>query len=152
MKDTNNLLTDNQWSGSDYLENNTGFTGYNSTNTLRESVNEWSSIGENSLRITRLTSSSHWVRVYYSNSIKSKIVTGKATIKTTDSSVTVSLLELNGGTTVQTATVVVPAGTVFNVNLSLTSGDANTRFALHTVSGGNIGDVYYIDDLSIVSS
>ena len=152
MKDTNNLLTDNQWSGTDYLENNTGFTGYNSTNTLREPVNEWSSIGEKSLRITRLTSSSHWVRAYYPNSIISKTVTGKLTIKTTNSSVTVSLLELNGGTALQTATVIVPANTVFNVNLSLTSGTSNTRFALQTVSNGDVGDVYYIDDLSIVSS
>lgn len=152
MKDTNNLLTDNQWSGTDYLGNNTGFVGYNTANTLREPTNEWSSLGENSLRITRLTNSSYWVRVYYSNSIKSKIVTAKATIKTTNSNVKAYLFEIDGSATVQTIEVTIPAGTVFNVNLSLTSGNNNTRFALHTSTLGPIGDVYYIDNISIFSS
>ena len=49
MKDTNNLLDYNIWSGTDY---NNDITGFNKTPT---SSNEYSSIGENSLKLTRTT-------------------------------------------------------------------------------------------------
>ena len=153
MKDTNNLLTYNQWSGTDYLENNTGFAVYNSNDVSRSSSNNWSSNGEHSLKVNKLSDSNFWVRAYYQDSILSKTITGKLTIKTNNSRVKVYLIELNGSTSVQTTSITVPANTVSSVNLSLTSGDTNTRFALHTVSLDDVEDhIYYIDNLQLYAS
>ena len=49
MKDTNNLLDYNIWSGTDYSNDITGFS------KTPISSNEYSSIGENSLKLTRTT-------------------------------------------------------------------------------------------------
>ena len=49
MKDTNNLLDYNIWSGTDYKENIDRF------NKTPISSNEWSNIGERSLKLTRTT-------------------------------------------------------------------------------------------------
>lgn len=49
MKDTNNLLDYNIWSGTEYTHDITGFS------KTPISSNEYSSIGENSLKLTRTT-------------------------------------------------------------------------------------------------
>ena len=152
MKDTLNLLTHNQWSGTEYLSDITGFAVYNSSNVLRETSNIWSENGENSLKITKLKENSFWVRAYSQNEIHCKTITGEVTIRTTNSSVKVYLLEIQNGITIQGSTVTVPANTVANINLSLFSGDANTSVAIHVGIVGDVGDICYIDNLQLFSS
>ncbi len=56
VKDTTNLLDYNIWSGTDYNQNSSGFTIVRCT---AESNNNWSTIGESSLKITT-NDSANW--------------------------------------------------------------------------------------------
>lgn len=58
MKDTNNLLSYNQWSCGEYENILTGVNNGAGQNTVIS--NTWSSIGENSFKISRIGESSSW--------------------------------------------------------------------------------------------
>lgn len=55
MKDINNKVDYNVWSGTEYLKNTNSFLNYN--NSIIYSTNEWSEIGESSLKIIRTDTS-----------------------------------------------------------------------------------------------
>lgn len=65
MKDTNNLLDYNIWSGTEYTHD---ITGFSKTPT---SSNEYSSIGENSLKLTRTTDDYNNYTTEHMNSLPS---------------------------------------------------------------------------------
>ncbi len=58
MKDTNNLLTYNQWSAGDYEQSTNGLI--NASGYQVQLSNQWSHIGENSFKITRIGDSGTW--------------------------------------------------------------------------------------------
>lgn len=148
MKDKNNVLTYNQWSGTDYLNNTTEFIR-SSGNVLIELSNEWSVNGENSLKITKLLTSSYWIQARYYSTIINEELTGKLTIKTKQSNVRIYLVEILNSSFINSNSVTIPNNTVAPVEILLNSGENNTAFALHVEILGDINNTCFIDNLEL---
>ena len=151
MKDTNNLLTHNQWSATEYLKSKEGFIVYNSSNVSRENTNSWCVIGETSLKITNLKSTSPWVKAGCDQSFVSKTVTGSITVNA-KFPVQIYLIEQKDGVYINYTHVNVPKDTVTDVNLSLSTGMDNDSVKIQILVQGDIGAFCYVDDISLVSN
>jgi len=150
VKDTNNLLTFNQWSGSEYEKEKTGFDVESSEHTSLIHTNEWSSIGENSLKVIKLQETS-WVRINYRNSIYSKTITVKLDINT-KSPIKIFLYEFSDVTNLNHVSTIIPKNTCTNTTLSLVTTSENVRFVVQVVNNGNINSSCYLDNINFISS
>lgn len=152
MKDKDNLYSFNQWSATEYYDKTKEFIVFNANNTLIESNNNWSNIGEKCLKITKLSNNANWVRIYYNESKKSKNINGKLTIKTLNSDVNVYLIELNpDGDNTKVVGVNIPDNSIFNVNISFISNNISNRFVLQIIID-DIQESCYIDNIQLYSS
>ena len=104
MKDTNNLLTHNQWTCGEYANNPEMFNIAYLVN--RVCTNKYSDIGEQSIKLTKLGSSGSYARVSYNQSIINKTVTASATIKTENATAFLILLEIDDNNIIQQRNVI----------------------------------------------
>ena len=144
MKDNNNLLSHNQWSAGEYENYPEIF--YTAPMTDRICTNEYSSIGEQSIKLTKKADSGTYARASYDNSIINKTVTASAMIKTNSPGQLV-LLEISENTLITQNMVTIPAGSCTVFTVSLNSGNDNSRFGIQFSNHGDKYSSMYIDDL-----
>ena len=150
MKDTNNLLTHNQWSAGEYENTPEIFSVKPYVNNI--CTNNYSDIGEQSIKITKLQSSGSYARIMYNNGISNKTVTASATIKTENNSATLILLEIGSNGLINQQSVDVPANSFTKVNVSLHSTTSNTSFGVQFNNNGNVNSFIHIDNVSLYAS
>ena len=144
MKDNNNLLSHNQWAAGEY-ENTIPVI---LTNMLGVITNNYSDIGEQSLKLTKNASSGSYSRIIYNQGIINKTVTISAHIRTVDTNAQLLLLELDSnGSTIQSRTVNIPSNTYGTFNTSLISGSNNSKFVIQFSNIGGQGSDIYVDDI-----
>ena len=149
MKDTNNLLSHNQWTAGEY-ENTIPTT---LANTIGLITNKYSYIGEQSLKLTKNASSGSYSRIIYNQSIINKTVTISAHIRTEDTICQLLLLELDSNSsTIQSITVNIPSNSYGTFNTSLISGSNNSKFVIHFGNIGGQGSDIYVDNIMLTSS
>ena len=144
VKDNNNLLSHNQWSAGEYENYPEIF--YTAPMTDRICTNEYSSIGEQSIKLTKKADSGTYARASYDNSIINKTVTASAMIKTNNPGQLV-LLEISGNTLITQNMVTIPAGSCAVFTVSLNSSNDNSRFGIQFSNHGDKYSSMYIDDL-----
>lgn len=143
MKDTNNKLDYNQWSGTEYNNNTTGITSVN--NSIIESVNSWADIGECSFKITRKNSSLTTVcRMNIPNLTVGSNITLKLTVYTPNADTTVRLMDDN---TIISDVVVPKSDTSTIVSLS---GDVTNTTLIMRVILSNNNSYCYLDNISVI--
>ena len=149
MKDTNNLLSHNQWTAGEY-ENTIPAT---LANTIGVITNNYSDIGEQSLKLTKNASSGSYSRIIYNQSIINKTVTISAHIRTEDTICQLLLLEVDSnGSTIQSRTVNIPSNSYGTFNISLISGSNNSKFVIHFGNIGGQGSDIYVDNIMLTAS
>lgn len=146
MKDNNNLLSHNQWSAGEYENYPEIF--YTAPMTDRICTNEYSSIGEQSIKLTKIADSGAYARVSYDNSIINKTVTASAMIKTNNRGELI-LIEISGNNIITTNRVTIPAGSCAVFTVSLNSGNDNSRFGIQFSNHGDKYSSIYIDDICL---
>lgn len=145
VKDTNNLLEYNQWSGTDYTKDITGITSLN--NSIIESVNKWSDIGENSFKLTRTDNSLTTVcRMNITNLTIGSNITLKLTTYNTNSNITIRLMDDN---TIISDVVVPKSDTSTIVSLS---GDVTNTTLIMRVILSNNNSYCYLDNISVIKN
>ena len=146
MKDTNNLLTHNQWSAGEYGNTIPVIL----VNMLGVITNNYSDIGEQSLKLTKNASSGSYSRIIYNQSIINKTVTVSAHIRTVDTKAQLLLSELDSNdNTIQTGTVNIPTNSYGTFTSSLISGSNNSKFVIHFGNIGGQNSDIYVDDISL---
>lgn len=146
VKDKSNLLSFNQWSGTDYSNNTSEFI--KGAGIIFESSNEYSNIGNKSLKCIPSGDASLWAGLEYGNSIISKTIKLSGLCKTENSAIQIKLLELQENTTIQTETLNIPADTTQSFELTHTTGSENTRFMMQAVVSSE-GGIVYLDNLNL---
>ena len=137
MKDTNNLLSYNQWSCGDYTNDLTDFT----QDITSKITNDFCTQGENCVQLSR-TESHHWIRIPFTVSSTGEYT---ATIKIRGKQG--YLRVLNGDTIIsQVGTPLTNEWETVSLSANLTNLTGNT-IAVVTY----FGDIF-IDDVSLVSS
>ena len=144
MKDNNNILDYNTWTAGEY--ENTPEIFYTAPMTDRICTNDYSSIGEQSIKLTKKADSGTYARVSYDNSIINKTVTASAMIKTNNPGELI-LIEFSGNNIITTNRVTIPAGSCAVFTVSLNSGNDNSRFGIQFSNHGDKYSSMYIDDL-----
>ena len=150
MKDNNNLLSHNQWTAGEYENYPEIF--YTAPMTDRICTNDYSSIGEQSIKLTKLGSPGSYARVSYNQSIINKTVTASVTIKTENATVLLILLERDGTNIIQQRNVTVPSNSFMNISVSLESTSSNTSFGIQFNNNGDVGSFIHIDNISLTVS
>ena len=146
MKDTNNLLEYNVWSAGEYGNTIPVILA----NMLGVITNNYSDIGEQSLKLTKNASSGSYSRIIYNQSIINKTVTVSAHIRTVDTNAQLLLLEFDSDSrTIQTGTVNIPTNSYGTFNISLISGSNNSKFVIQFSNIGGQGSDIYVDDISL---
>lgn len=79
IKDKNNLMKFNVWSGTDYKKTTEGFLS--GKGQFIESSTEWSFIGDRSLKITRVGDRFRWTDIPIKNIFREKFIRASVTIK-----------------------------------------------------------------------
>ena len=145
VKDTNNLLEYNQWSGTDYTKDITGITSLN--NSIIESMNKWSDIGENSFKLTRTDNSlTTACRMNITNLTIGSNITLKLTTYNTNSNITIRLMDDN---TIISDVVVPKSDTSTIVSLS---GDVTNTTLIMRVILSNNNSYCYLDNISVIKN
>lgn len=143
MKDTNNLLSHNQWSVGEYG----GSTVPNiSWGVTIHQTNEYSIIGEQSLKA--IATSANGIRFNYSGSLPNKTITAKFSLRT-ENTVWVAIREMSSSDVVNSASASFTG--IGDVEVTLSSSATNTSFQLHLFSIPTDG-VVYIDNVRLYSS
>lgn len=141
VKDTNNKIDYNQWSGTEYNKDTIGITSLN--NSIMESVNNWSDIGECSLKITRKDSSLTTVcKMNIPNLTVGSNINLKLTVYTPNTDITVRLMDNN---TIISDVVVPQSDTPTIVNLN--GGVTNSTLIMRIVMADN-NSYCYLDNIS----
>lgn len=142
MKDTNNIYDYDVWTAGEY--NLSGFT----INGAKYNVsNEYSVIGESSLKI-KATTSDDYVRIYKLVSLPNKTVTAKIHIKTSEQ-IRILLREMDDGAVVnQVATFFTGVGEAV---VSLNSSSSNSQFLLQ-IHQFTVDKPVFIDNIILTSS
>ena len=146
MKDTNNLLDYNVWSGTDYANDITGI--YINGNATAESNNTFSVNGESSLKITN-TDVSRWNSVdLFRISSPKRVVSGKFRIYNPECDVVVNLFHTTEGVLISQVTVPqnkVPREISISGDTSNISGYISIRIFPRDINNSPV----YIDDVSL---
>ena len=144
VKDTNNLLSHNQWTAGEYGNTIPVILA----NMLGVITNNYSDIGEQSLKLTKNAPSGSYSRITYNQSIINKTVTVSAHIRTVDTNAKLLLLELDSNSsTIQSRTVNIPSNSYGTFNTSLISGSNNSKFVIQFSNIGGQGSDIYVDDI-----
>ncbi|WP_296862196.1 hypothetical protein [uncultured Methanobrevibacter sp.] len=147
MKDTNNLLEYNEWSAGEY-NNTIPVTPYN---IIGICTNTYSSIGEQSIKLTRNGPGAN-ARISYNYSIINKTIVASAHIRTESTNAQLLLIELNSSGTIQQNVVTIPSNTQGTFSVSLISGSNNSKFIIQFSNTGDIGSVIFIDNIILTVS
>lgn len=150
MKDTNNLLDHNTWSSGEYNNNPEIFNL--APSTMRIVSNEYSNIGESSIRLTKTVASGAYARITHTENLSNKTVTASAHIRSATKKATMIIIELNGSSIVQQASVDVPANTSKTVSVSLNTGNSCSAIAVQFNNNDGKDSIIFVDDISLVSS
>ena len=145
VKDTNNLLSHNQWSVGEYGGSTVPDISWGVT---IHQTNEYSIIGEQSLKAIA-TSTTNGIRFNYNNSLTNKTVTAKLYLRT-ESTVWVVIREMSSNNEVINSTSSSFTG-IGDVELSLSSSSNNSSFQIQLFSIP-INAVVYIDNVRLYSS
>ena len=146
MKDTSNLLTTNEWSAGEY-ENIMPLQIFNTIAILTKT---YSSIGEQSVRLTKNASSGSYSRITYNQSILNKTITASAHIRTCESTAQLLLLEIDTNRDMlQNRSITIPSNSHGNFSISLDSGSADNKFIIQFSNLGVIGDNIFVDDICL---
>lgn len=156
MKDKTNVLTYNQWSCTDYLNNVNGFH-IGSTNAIKiESSNNYSHIGENSLRLIPINTSilGRRIRVYYEKELINKQLNLTVTIKTNrDSSSTIMLVEEKDNNIIKETFAQIPENTCKTIILSLkTSSNNGSSYFIQVNNPSLEYTSVYVDNINLMIS
>ena len=144
VKDTNNLLSYNQWSCGEYDISQAQSIDWGVT---IHKTNEYSVIGEYSLKA--IGESSAGIRFNYDNSISNKTVTAKLSLRT-EKTIWVALREMAPNSTVINTSSISFTG-CGDVELSLSSSNNNTSFQIQ-IWELPISAVVYIKNVRLYSS
>lgn len=151
MKDKTNLLSYNQWSATDYLNNTNDFT-YDPLVIKAEQNNQFSTIGENSLKITLLSTTSSTgkrVRIYCEDKLISKTLNLTCNIKTNNCICEIFLVEEFNITPITQRIVRVPENTSKSIKMSLdTSSNENSVYFIQFYIGC-VNIPVYIDNINL---
>ena len=147
MKDNSNLLEHNEWSAGEY-NNTIPVTPYN---IIGICTNTYSSIGEQSLKLTRNGPGAN-ARISYNQSIINKTIVASAHIRTESTNAQLLLIELNSSGTIQQNVVTIPSNTQGTFSVSLISGSNNSKFIIQFSNTGDIGSVIFIDNIILTVS
>lgn len=152
MKDTNNLLTHNQWSAGEYENKNTIF---DKSNKMKEALsNSYSNIGEQSIKITKQESGAY-SRLFYLDNIINKTFTVSASIKSNKYYDTQFILaeSYNTGKTIQAKAVTIPKNTTSkNVSVTLTTSSICEAVSIQiNINYAPEGTSCYIDNLNLTT-
>ena len=147
MKDTNNLLDYNIWSATEYNHDTTGMFNNYPQNILINSSNDFSSIGESSLKIT-VKDIPSWVNIdLFKIANPNKSVTVKLIVHNPECELVVNLFHTTTANAFSSVTV--PAGNIKEISLTGDSsafpdGNISIRVFPRTPNG-----VCYIDNISL---
>lgn len=146
MKENQNLLSYNLYSGGEYENSTNGFYRIN-TNTNIITSNDYSVIGEQSFKINIISDSTASLIIDRTTHNTGAILTGKLYIHVLSGSVTIRLQENTSG---QKTDVVVNEGSDGLINISHTV--SSTQQAQFLIIPQGEGTSYYIDNISLTTS
>ena len=144
MKDTNNILSYNQWSCGEYDISQAQSIDWGVT---IHKTNEYSVIGEQSLKA--IATSANGIRFNYNNSLTNKTVTAKLYLRS-ENVIWASLREMSSNNEVINSKSSSFTG-IGDVELSLSSSSNNSSFQIQLFSIP-INAVVYIDNVRLYSS
>ena len=149
MKDTNNLFSYNQWTAGEYNNNLNDFTLNNTQQQQNIISNDYSKIGESSLKMIS-SQTGDYIRIWYSNELKNKNVTSKIHIKS-EETIDVLLREYDSNNTLISLKHTTFSG-CGNVSLSLTSSNTTNNKFLLQISNIPKDKIVYVDDIMLTAS
>lgn len=149
MKDKNNILNHNAWSVGEYNHTITEFQPNIVGCVNIESTNNYSSIGEESLKITRLSQSGYSTYLLQPFTEHNALVTVSATYKTSNNIAILMVLERGNNSIQQEVYTTIPENTTQKTTVTLTTGDEVDSFRIQLYTKDNIGSSIFVDDLKI---
>ncbi|MCR5026981.1 MAG: hypothetical protein K6A34_06040 [Methanobrevibacter sp.] len=150
VKDNNNLLDYNTWSCGEYNNNPEIFNV--APNTIRTVSTEYSNIGESSIRLTKTADSGAYSRITHTENLSNKTVIASAHIRSATQKSVLIIIEFNGSSVIQQASVDVPANTSKKVNVSLNTGNSCSAVGVQFNNNDGNGSIIFVDDISLVAS
>lgn len=148
MKDNNNILNHNAWSVGEYNHTITEFLPNVVGCVNIESTNQYSSIGEESLKLTRLSQNGYSMYLLQPFTEHNVLVTVSATYKTSNNDAVLMAIEQGNNVNHQVFTTI-PANTTQKTTITLTTGDAVERLRLQLYTHDVVGSSIFVDDLKI---
>lgn len=143
MKDTNNLLSHNQWSVGEYGGSTVPDISWGVT---IHQTNEYSIIGEQSLKA--IATSTNGIRFNYNNSLTNKTVTAKLYLRS-ENLIWIMFREMSSNGEVINSTSSSFTG-IGDVELSLSSSSNNSSFQIQLFSIP-VNAIVYIDNVRLYS-
>ena len=150
VKDNSNLIESyNVWSGTDYSKNTNDYQ--RGAGATIESSNEYCSIGDHSLKITRTAESSQWAGFVNDFELADETIQLTGMIKTSkDNATSIKLTERNSQSeAVQTVSVAIPKDSIQEFSLSLTTHENCESIFCQIISNDSIGTSVYLDNFEL---
>lgn len=145
MKDKKNILNHTQWSAGEYDNNITTFN--NNTDASKILLtNEWSKMGESSLKITKIAESGFSVYTILNYTEHDKKVVFSARVKTGNNSAYIHLIEQQRNTSINNTRVNIPSNTICTISTSLITSNSNDRLRLQFENN------LHVDNISLIES
>ena len=145
VKDKENLLPFNVWSGTEYLKNTNGFTASNLT---MDSSKEWSSNGDYSLQVTTLIN--NYARVEFIDNIPAlKDETYVGSVDIFNNSNNNIILRFVENTNILVQDIIIPSSNsmqTISITRTIISDSTNLRFQLVFRNAMTI----YVDNISLI--
>lgn len=149
VKDNNNLLNFNQWSCGEYNNNLNDFT-LNTTQQQKNIIsNDYSKIGENSLKMIS-SQTADYIRIWYLTELKNKKITCKLHIKT-EETIDILLREYDSNNTIISIKYTTFTG-CGDVSLILNSSNTSNNKFLLQISNVPKDKIVYVDDIILTTS
>ena len=142
MKDNKNLYNHNIWTATESDNELNDFVC--STTMNKTPTNQWSNIGEKSIKLTP-TGTTDYCRIYLIESIINKTVTAKLNIKTKET-ISIRLREVNSNTLITSKQVTFTG--CGELIISLYSSSENTQFYIQ-ISDIPAGENVFIDNIRL---
>lgn len=141
MKDTTNKIDYNIWTGTDYNNTTSGFVLMN--NSIIQQSNDFSSIGESSLKCMRTDNSlTRALRIMKNGLTGTTNITVTFDVYTPHNTV---YFDLNDGNTVSSVNVPISANMM---NITLSGTTTKDTIGLYVILS-NVDDYFYIDNIKI---
>lgn len=149
VKDKDNSLSYNIWSGTDYLHNVNGFV--KGAGISYESSNEWCVNGNYSLKATNSSEGSAWWGILYTAPLYGKSLQISGVIKTSinrETNIRVNERDSNNSN-IQTVSLNIPKNSMQKFNISLNTGNACENILIQLISYDAVGTSIYLDAISL---